>query len=72
MWRLQSAARLLTGGTLDVAALGAGGRGFLLRSNEEESIEALSAAIEQSAAAAGDVIDRVLERAAPCGKEVSS
>lgn len=69
MWRLQSAARLLSGAALDVEAIGAGGRAFLLRSNDIESIEDLAAALSESAARAAQVIDAVLDRPAPCGGE---
>ncbi|WP_417249060.1 bifunctional [glutamine synthetase] adenylyltransferase/[glutamine synthetase]-adenylyl-L-tyrosine phosphorylase [Celeribacter sp.] len=65
MWRLQSAARLLSGDALDVDAVGAGGRAFLLRSNEIESIAALDETLTTSATAAAEICDRVLDRAAP-------
>jgi len=61
-WRLQSAARLLTGDKLDPAAIGTDGRAFLMRSTETDSIEALSIQIAQASAAAADVLDRVLAR----------
>ncbi|MBU2936246.1 MULTISPECIES: glutamine-synthetase adenylyltransferase [Pacificibacter] len=63
-WRLQSAARLLTGDKLDPAAIGTDGRAFLMRSTETDSIEALSIQIAQASAAAADVLDRVLARPA--------
>jgi len=65
MWRLQSAARLLTGEKLDPQAVGAGGRAFLLRSNGAVSMEALSEELRQRAESAAQVIATVLERPAP-------
>ena len=64
MWRLQSAARLLTGEKLDPQAVGAGGRAFLLRSNGAVSMEALSEELRQRAESAAQVIATVLERPA--------
>ncbi|WP_460275484.1 [protein-PII] uridylyltransferase family protein [Celeribacter sp. ULVN23_4] len=65
MWRLQSAARLLTGGALDPEAVGAGGRGFLLRSNGAVSMEALSEELKSRSAASARAITAVLARPAP-------
>lgn len=63
MWRLQSAARLLSGEKLDPDAVGAGGRAFLLKSNGEISLDRLQMVVaERAAAAAATVIDGLLER----------
>ncbi|AJE47657.1 glutamine-synthetase adenylyltransferase [Celeribacter indicus] len=67
MWRLQSAARLLSGETLDPAAAGTGGRDFLLRSSGAASLEALSEELELRAREAAAVIDAVLARPLPAG-----
>jgi glutamate-ammonia-ligase adenylyltransferase len=56
LWQVQCAARLLTEGALDLAALGEGGRGFVLRETEAESAEALSAALAARVALAEGVI----------------
>ena len=45
-WRLQSASRLLTGGALDMAAIGEGGRDFLLRETGAADAEALTARLD--------------------------
>lgn len=63
MWRLQSAARLLTGEKLDPEAIGGGGRAFVLRSNDEAvSMEALAEELTTRADAAAQAISEVLER----------
>lgn len=62
MWRLQSAARLLSGDKLDPAAVGEGGRAFLLRSNGAVSMEALCEELQSRSAEAAAVIDAVLAR----------
>ena len=61
-WRLQSAARLLTGDRLDPSVIGTDGRAFLLRSTQTDSIEALSGQIAQACSEAESVLDRVLAR----------
>ncbi|WP_434287600.1 glutamine-synthetase adenylyltransferase [Celeribacter sp. SCSIO 80788] len=65
MWRLQSAARLLTGEALDPEAVGAGGRGFLMRSNGAVSMSALSEELKSRAAASATAITAVLARPLP-------
>ncbi|MCA0043596.1 [protein-PII] uridylyltransferase family protein [Celeribacter litoreus] len=65
MWRLQSAARLLTGGALDPEAVGAGGRAFLLRSNGAVSMDALSEELTTRATAAAATLTELLERPVP-------
>jgi len=64
MWRLQSAARLLTGEKLDPEAVGEGGRAFLLRSNGAVSMAALSEEVAVRARAAALTLDQVLARPA--------
>ncbi|WP_066701473.1 glutamine-synthetase adenylyltransferase [Celeribacter ethanolicus] len=65
MWRLQSAARLLTGEALDPEAVGAGGRAFLMRSNGAVSMAALSEELKLRAAASAMAITAVLARPLP-------
>ena len=59
-WRLQAAARLLTGGAVDPDAFGEGGRRFLLRETGFDDMAALLVAIETAGAAADQVISRKL------------
>jgi glutamate-ammonia-ligase adenylyltransferase len=63
-WRLQSAARLLTGDRLDPSGIGADGRAFLLRSTQADTIDALSTQISEASAEAAKVLSRALERSA--------
>lgn len=65
-WRLQSAARLLTGETLDMSQIGFGGQGFLARSNDVADTHTLAQMIDEHATKTAQVLDRVLGRAAPC------
>ena len=60
-WRLQAAARLLTGGALDPAELGEGGVRFILRETGMENTDALAAAMAETAATASAIIARLLE-----------
>ena len=60
-WRLQAAARLLTGDTAEPAALGEGGRRFILRETGFETMDGLAAAVDQAATQADAVISRKLE-----------
>ena len=53
-WRLQCGARLLSDRPLDMAAIGEGGRAFLLRETGEAGLDALSARIGDQAAAAAE------------------
>ena len=59
-WRLQAAARLLTGGPAKPDEFGEGGRRFLLRETGYETMQALVTAMEQAATAADAVISRKL------------
>ncbi|SFI89681.1 glutamine-synthetase adenylyltransferase [Celeribacter neptunius] len=65
MWRLQSAARLLSGQKLDPGAIGSGGQAFLLRSNASVSLSALSEELRTSAEAAAEILTHLLERPVP-------
>ncbi|MCO4849028.1 MAG: glutamine-synthetase adenylyltransferase [Yoonia sp.] len=55
-WRMQAASRLLTGGALDPATLGAGGVGLILREAGFETMDDLAAALTDVAARADAVI----------------
>jgi glutamate-ammonia-ligase adenylyltransferase len=59
-WQLQAAARLLTGGRLDPAALGAGGLAFVLRETGQADVAALADEIAAVAQGAAQVVDRLL------------
>ncbi|RPE71780.1 glutamate-ammonia-ligase adenylyltransferase [Pacificibacter maritimus] len=64
-WRLQSAARLLSGDRLDPAAIGFDGRAFLLRSTESERIDLLESDIKLACEEAATLLDAVLARPVP-------
>lgn len=70
-WQLQSAARLLTGETLDPGTIGEGGRAFVLRETGTASMEALEAALAERAAAAEKVVTEALGRPISSPKEPS-
>lgn len=63
-WTVQCGARLLTDGILDIAALGSGGRAFLLRETGLAAPQDLTAALDAQAQAADGVISRLLSGAA--------
>ncbi len=63
-WRLQSAAKLLTGGPLGPDELGEGGRRFLLREVGYKDVTALQEAMTSAARNADDVISRLLAEGA--------
>lgn len=60
-WTVQAGSRLLSEGALDPAALGAGGRAFLLREAGAPEVEALAERLAASARAAEGVILGLLE-----------
>ncbi len=60
-WRLQAGTRLLTDRTLEMAALGIGGRDFLVRETGFEGAQALSETLEQAVSVAAAVISARLE-----------
>lgn len=68
-WRLTAAARLLTDGPFDPAAIGEGATAFLLRETEAGDAERLAAALVEATAAAALVIDRHLPL--PAGERVA-
>ena len=59
-WQLQATGKLLSGGVLDPAELGEGGRRLILRETGAESISALEKRIETVSAAAAGMITRLL------------
>jgi [glutamine synthetase] adenylyltransferase / [glutamine synthetase]-adenylyl-L-tyrosine phosphorylase len=63
LWRLHAAARLLTDGVLDVAALGEGARAFILRETGASDVEALAAGVAQATAAAAAAVTRLVGEA---------
>ena len=60
LWRLQSAARLLTDGPVDVTTLGEGGRAFLLRETSQATSDALSESLNHVTGLAAGVINATL------------
>jgi glutamate-ammonia-ligase adenylyltransferase len=64
MWRLQSAARLLSGEKLSPDTIGTQGRAFLLRSTKMDTMDALEAEMTRASLAASQVLDTVLARPA--------
>jgi [glutamine synthetase] adenylyltransferase / [glutamine synthetase]-adenylyl-L-tyrosine phosphorylase len=60
LWRLQSAARLLTGEVLDFAAIGQGGTRFVLRETGADNATALAAELERATDAAAGAIKTAL------------
>jgi glutamate-ammonia-ligase adenylyltransferase len=58
LWRLQAGAKLLGDRGLDPAALGEGGRAFLLRETGEKTVEALSERLDRAVSLAEAVIAR--------------
>ncbi|PIE08560.1 MAG: glutamine-synthetase adenylyltransferase [Rhodobacterales bacterium] len=62
LWRLQSAAKLLTDKPLDPDAVGLGGRVFLLRETGAETVDDLAGEIERRVVAAEDAVEAALSR----------
>lgn len=60
LWRLQAGTRLLTDKTLDLGAIGEGGRAFLLRETGEADADALSYRLESVTAQAETVISALI------------
>ena len=60
LWRLQAGGRLLTEKPLDMEAIGAGGRAFLLREVGEDSLEALADRLARTTAEVAAMVDRAL------------
>ncbi len=63
LWRLQAGGRLLTEKPLDMEAIGAGGRAFLLREVDAESLEALAARLAEVTGSVAAVVNRALGEA---------
>ncbi len=59
-WQIQSAGRLLTGGTIDPAGIGEGGRRFVLRETKADNMDDLLAAMTAAAVDSEQVIAAVL------------
>ncbi|MCW1917956.1 glutamine-synthetase adenylyltransferase [Rhodobacter sp. KR11] len=60
-WQLQAAGRLLSDRALDPGALGEGARAFVLRETGAADAAGLTQALQEAAARAAAVIDRVME-----------
>jgi [glutamine synthetase] adenylyltransferase / [glutamine synthetase]-adenylyl-L-tyrosine phosphorylase len=60
MWGVQAATRLMTAGSLDADAIGAGGRALLLREAGAPDIPGLEAALSRDAAAADRIASTAL------------
>ncbi|PKP69864.1 MAG: glutamine-synthetase adenylyltransferase, partial [Alphaproteobacteria bacterium HGW-Alphaproteobacteria-4] len=59
-WRLQAGGRLLTDRPLDMAAIGEGGRAFMLREVGEPDLAALAARLDATTATVRGIIEAVL------------
>ena len=59
-WRLQAGGRLLTDRPLDMAAIGEGGRAFMLREVGEPDLAALTARLDATTATVRGIIEAVL------------
>ncbi|MDJ0629236.1 MAG: glutamine-synthetase adenylyltransferase [Rhodobacter sp.] len=66
-WTVQAARRLLTGTTLNLADLGEGGRGFILRQTGAGSFDELAERMQMLAGAAAAVIEAALAGAPEAG-----
>ena len=67
-WRVQAAARLLTGARLDIADLGEGGRGFILRQTGADSFDGLAARMQDLGGRAAEIITAALGRVPEAGE----
>ena len=67
-WRCQAAARLLTGARLDIADLGEGGRGFILRQTGADSFDGLAARMQDLGGRAAEIITAALGRVPEAGE----
>ena len=61
LWRLQAAGRLLTDKPLDMDAIGEGGRAFLMREVDAETLDALAARLEQVILQITAIVNTALE-----------
>ena len=60
LWRLQAGGRLLTDKPLDLAALGEGGRAFLLREAGEDSLDALAERLARTTSEVAALVEKAL------------
>ncbi|MFT3689603.1 glutamine-synthetase adenylyltransferase [Paenirhodobacter sp.] len=60
LWRLQAGGRLLTDRPLDMAAIGEGGRAFLLREVDAATLDELRARLDQTTAAVARIVEAAL------------
>ncbi|PFG64035.1 glutamate-ammonia-ligase adenylyltransferase [Thioclava sp. ES.031] len=61
LWRLQAGGRLLSEKRLDMAAIGEGGRAFLLRETGLDDLDALAARLNEVTTETAAIVDRALE-----------
>ncbi len=61
LWRLQAAARLLTGDELDPQTLGEGGKQLILRETGFDDLDSLAQALQEAAQQADQIISRLLD-----------
>ncbi len=60
LWRLQASGRLLTDRPIDMEAIGEGGRAFLLRETDCETLEALAQRLQVLTVEITAIVDRCL------------
>lgn len=60
LWRLQAGGRLLTDKPLDMAAIGEGGRAFLLREAGEDTLDALAARLARTTSEVAAIVEQAL------------
>lgn len=63
-WSVQCAARLLSGKVIEADKIGQGGTAFLCRATGFERVEQLQSALQDSYAAAAEVIGAVIKESA--------
>jgi glutamate-ammonia-ligase adenylyltransferase len=61
LWRLQAGGRLLTDRPLDLAAIGEGGRAFLLREAGQESLAALAEKLARTTSDVAEIVNAALQ-----------
>jgi glutamate-ammonia-ligase adenylyltransferase len=64
LWRVQAAARLLSPGRLDPAALGPRGRALLLEGSGAETLDDLAQALDETASRAARIIETLVRKVA--------
>ncbi len=65
LWRMQAGGRLMTDRPIDMAAIGEGGRAFLLREAGEETLAALAARLARTTSAVAVIVETCLGAAEP-------